>query len=492
MVPQRLSRMSKKTHNIPHKHVRSHTKRGKFQHMALSIFWFLFGFGFTGIMLVSFTLFIFQINHTGRIYPGIFIDGIHIGEKTTKEAELFFEEKNIPIKNSKFYFTYDNQQATSSASDLNIGYNSKLLADQAYSLGRSNNLFSNLTIILNSYLNGTVLFSSYTFSDEKLKDIVKPFYSSIHKEAQDALFTVQKNRVIAFSQSEDGITIDYDKLQEEVESKIPSLIHSKKPQEVFISIPVKILKPTVTTDKANNLGIVEVIGTGKSTFHHSIPNRIYNISLATARINGLLIAPNETFSFNQALGDVSKFTGYKEAYIIKSGRTVLGDGGGVCQVSTTLFRALLDAGVPIAERNAHAYRVSYYEQDSQPGLDATVYSPTYDLKFKNDTGAHILIQGTADINNTTLMFTLYGKRDGREVVITKPVIKNQTPPPDPLYQDDPELPRGVEKQVDFAASGANVYFERTVKKDNKIYISDKFSSNYRPWQAVYLRGTKEN
>ena len=169
----------------------------------------------------------------------------------------------------------------------------------------------------------------------------------------------------------------------------------------------------------------------------------------------------------------------------------MGDGGGVCQVSTTLFRAALAAGLPITERHQHAYRVGYYEEDSGPGIDAAVYSPSVDLKFKNDTGGHILIQSYVDRVNMRITFQLYGTKDGREVNISTPVILSQSPAPEPLYQDDPNLPKGEIKQVDFAAAGANVYFTRSVKKDGKITISDKFVSNYRPWQAVFLRGTKE-
>ena len=193
------------------------------------------------------------------------------------------------------------------------------------------------------------------------------------------------------------------------------------------------VKPVLTTDKANTFGIKELIGSGTSLFKDSMDSRVYNINLASQRLNGILVAPNETFSFDKALGDISAFTGYKQAYVIANGRTVLGDGGGVCQVSTTFFRALLNAGLPIVERHAHAYRVGYYEEDSPPGLDATIYSPTVDLKFRNDTGNYILIQSVINLSQDRLTFFLYGKKDGRTVVMTNPVITSQTPPPPPLY-----------------------------------------------------------
>ena len=213
--------------------------------------------------------------------------------------------------------------------------------------------------------------------------------------------------------------------------------------------------------------------------------------MAAGRINGILIAPNEEFSFDKALGDVSAFTGYQQAYIIQNGRTVLGDGGGVCQVSTTFFRALLNAGLPITQRRAHAYLVGYYEQDSPPGLDATVYVPSVDLKFRNDTDNYILVQTQVDPDNQQLFVFLYGTSDGRSVNLTAPVVTGRTPAPADLYQDDPTLAKGIIRQVDYSAEGAKVSFTRIVTKNDKKIISETFVSNYAPWQSIFLRGTKE-
>ena len=199
------------------------------------------------------------------------------------------------------------------------------------------------------------------------------------------------------------------------------------PKEIVVEIPIITTEPKVKTADVNNLGIKELIGKGESLFAGSIPNRIFNIKKAALNMNGVLVAPGETFSFNKYVGDISAAGGYKSAYIIKEGRTVLGDGGGVCQVSTTLFRAILAAGLPIEERTAHAYRVHYYEEDSQPGFDATIFTPDVDLKFKNDTPAYILIQTAMDEAQTKLVFELYGTSDGRKVSISKARVWDVTP-----------------------------------------------------------------
>jgi vancomycin resistance protein YoaR len=169
----------------------------------------------------------------------------------------------------------------------------------------------------------------------------------------------------------------------------------------------------------------------------------------------------------------------------------LGDGGGVCQVSTTLFRAALNAGLPILERQAHAYRVSYYEQESFAGLDATVYSPKPDLKIQNDTPAHILIQARVFPQEFKLVFQLYGTADGRRATITNPRLWDQVAPPPPLYIDDPTLPKGEVRQVESPVWGAKAAFDWKVVRDGQILQERTFYSVYQPWQAVYLRGTKE-
>jgi len=156
-----------------------------------------------------------------------------------------------------------------------------------------------------------------------------------------------------------------------------------------------------------------------------------------------------------------------------------------------MFRAILNAGLPIVSRFPHAYRVYYYELDSPVGFDASIFQPSLDLQFKNDTPAYILVQTEFDPKNYTLKFKLFGTDDGRKVEITKPVVTNVTAPPEALYQEDSTLPVGTIKQIDFAAWGANVSFTRTVTREDKELYKDTFSSRYQPWRAIYLKGTKK-
>lgn len=324
---------------------------------------------------------------------------------------------------------------------------------------------------------------------QKLDAFVENIAKSIDRPTVDATLEFKDGRVSKFIAARDGKKLDLAQTKQFVLDKV-SVDNTNFEKEIVINLPVSVTVARFASEEVNTLGIRELIGKGVSYFSGSIANRIFNIGLGAQRISGTIVKPGETFSFNQTVGEVSGATGYKQAYVISKGRTVLDDGGGICQVSSTVFRAALESGLPVVERTAHAYRVAYYEQGGfKPGLDATVWSPAVDFKFKNDTEKHILVQAIFDPVSSKLEVDIYGTRDGRRVEMSSPVVTNVKPAPAALYQDDPTLPKGTTKQVDFAASGATSVFSRKVYKGDKLLADDTFKSNFRPWQAIFLVGT---
>lgn len=246
------------------------------------------------------------------------------------------------------------------------------------------------------------------------------------------------------------------------------------------------------------IGITELVAQGTTYFYGSSAERIQNITAAAERFHGVLVAPNETFSMGAYLGDISLENGFAEALIIYGGRTIKGVGGGVCQVSTTLFRTVFLGGYPIVERYSHAYRVSYYEKTinggidpNLAGIDATVYFPLVDFKFLNDTPYWMLMETYVDDGKIT--WKIYSTSDGRTVAwdTTGPI--NTVPPPAPVFEENAELEADQIKQVDFAAQGAEIIVNRTVWRNGQIYFADKFQTQYEPWAAVcqYGPGTIE-
>jgi len=340
--------------------------------------------------------------------------------------------------------------------------------------------------------NDLVAFIAYEggFDREKLAAWIADTIKVINREPQNAAFRFENGRVVEFKPAKNGVELKPDEAIGVLADGLDRLENGGE-REIETELPLRSSPPQISIEQVNDLGIKEKIASGNSFFRGSIASRIHNISLASAKINGVLIGPGETFSFNKTLGDVSQATGYQQAYIIKDGRTVLGDGGGVCQVSTTFFRAALNAGLEIVERHAHAYRVAYYEQGFPAGLDATVFDPTADLKVKNNSNTWILVQIEVDGRNKKLTVDLYGTLDGRKISLTTPRIWDQTPPPPDLYQDDPTLPAGQEKQIDWKAWGAKVSFDYRVERDGEVLQTKTFYSAYRPWQAIFLRGTAQ-
>jgi len=321
---------------------------------------------------------------------------------------------------------------------------------------------------------------------EKIREYLSVIAESVNQEAENAKFEFKEGKVEVFKPSQKGIKLDQEQAVDKISEGLDKIISQSQSQT--IELPLIEQEAEITTSDTNKLGIKSLLGTGDSTFYHSSPSRVHNVDLASSKFNGALIKPEETFSFNKTLGEVSRKTGYQQAYIIKNGQTILGSGGGVCQVSTTVFRTALQTGLPIVERQAHAYRVGYYEQDSEPGFDATVYSPSPDLKFKNDTPAHILIQREFNKENRYLAFKFYGTDDGRETTIKNVRTWDVLPPPEPKYIDDPSLAPGQTKQIEHASWGAKAAFDWTVTKNSNVLHEKTFFSHYQPWQAVYLRG----
>jgi len=284
-----------------------------------------------------------------------------------------------------------------------------------------------------------------------------------------------------------GRTLDVDSSLQQINQQILNGQHN-------VDLVMQTTNPLVTDDTtAESLGITELVSVHASYFYGSSAARIQNITTASSRFHGLLVAPGESFSMADVLGDVSLDTGYSEALIIFGDRTIKGVGGGVCQVSTTLFRTAFFGGYQIDERWFHAYRVGYYEQtasgghdENLAGLDATVFAPQVDFRFTNDTPYWLLMETYVGASSLTWKF--YSTSDGRTVDWDTSGLQNIIEPPEPLYEENPELSEGEIKQIDWAVDGADVSVTRRVYRDNAVIHEDIFNTHYLPWQAKYQYG----
>jgi vancomycin resistance protein YoaR len=309
----------------------------------------------------------------------------------------------------------------------------------------------------------------------------------VDRQPSDArfVFNDSNGQIEAISSSAVGRAMD-------VEASIDAVNAALQRGEHSVNLVVAEQQPAVSDQAFGaDLGIVELVATQTTYFYGSSEARIQNIVTASAQYHGLLIAPGETFSMGSVLGDVSLENGYAEALIIYGGRTIKGVGGGVCQVSTTLFRTVFFAGFPIVERYSHAYRVPYYEMDASghvdgqfAGMDATVYFPLVDFKFQNDTPHWMLMETYVDVGARTLTWKIYSTSDGRSVTWETTGPQNVVAPPETVFEENPELDANEIKQVDYAAEGADVTVTRTVWRGGLVYFTDQIQTHYEPWAAV--------
>lgn len=245
-------------------------------------------------------------------------------------------------------------------------------------------------------------------NEKKVGNIIAPLAPLLNKEPQNAIFGADENNKIKEDvPSENGVEININKTAIALKDNI---LYSQKTEIIMDETPPKISKYTM-----EKMGITDFIGKGESNFKGSTNNRVHNIKIGASKFNNIFIEKDEEFSIVNALGVIDDTTGYKAELIIKSNKTVPEFGGGLCQVSTTIFRAAMISGLKITERYPHAYAVKYY---APQGFDATIYPPHPDLRFVNDTPEKILIQ--TRIEGTVISFYFFGKRDGREVKIIGP------------------------------------------------------------------------
>ena len=326
-------------------------------------------------------------------------------------------------------------------------------------------------------------------SPKALRDLLVPVKSQVDRLPSDAkfIFNDQTRQLDLMEDSKIGRALD-------VDASIKAINEAIGRGEHTVALVVNETQPRVAaTATAQELGITELIHEETSYFYGSSAERMQNIQAAAKQFLGVLVAPGETFSMGEHLGDVSLDNGFAEALIIYGGRTIKGVGGGVCQVSTTLFRAVFNAGFPIVERTPHAYRVGYYEQTAGgsvdtrlAGLDATVYFPLVDFKFTNDSPHWILME--TYMGSASLTWKFYSTSDGRSVTYETTGPTNVVPAPPPSFEENPELKKNEMKQVDWAANGADVNVTRTVWKNGAVYFQDNVTTHYEPWQAICQYG----
>lgn len=321
---------------------------------------------------------------------------------------------------------------------------------------------------------------------EPLRLYVESIAPALEIEPVDARFHFNEatRELVPLSASEEGRSLDVDASV----SRISEALSAGGREVPLVAPAVPPRYPD--TASAEELGIVDLVATGESYFIGSPSGRDHNIRLSAKAFDGLVIGPGETFSFLHHLGEVTEEVGYDLAFITAGEQLAMGVGGGICQVSTTVYRAAFWGGYPITERWAHSQRISYYElRGGAVGMDATIYSPHADLKFVNDRSAPLLMETEVQEQAHRLLVRIYSTDDGREVEMEGPEITGRTTPGPPIYQLDRDQAPGTVREWQSAVDGLTATIRRRVyDADGKTIYNETIVNRFAPRRAAYRYG----
>jgi len=347
-----------------------------------------------------------------------------------------------------------------------------------------------------------------TIDNEKLETFLsKSIVPLVNNPPQNSRFQMKDGKLIEISPGKAGNVVNIDKTVETIERIVPHFERSFfmtgnisspfiiddseinfNPKDDTIDIQIETVKvePKITQKTIDQYKIRDLVGYARTNFAGGSLDRQHNIEMGVSKLTGVLIAPGEQFSMVKTLGAVTEKTGFVKEFVIKEDRTVKELGGGLCQLATTLFRTVLNAGLPITERINHKYVIPYYG----PGLDATIYGPHPDLRFINDTGNYLLLQGMARNNEAT--FELYGASDGRVAEVSTPVLTDEKPVPPTRNVMTADLAPGETRCSSVTHKGITAHATYTVHYPDNSVKETVFKSIYEAWPIVCLIGAPSN
>lgn len=536
--PEEFKQVKEKPKKIKEEKRKMEEKKKKRKWIPIAI---LIGIIFIIGILIS-TIFAFANINKNTIVSGVKIEGIDVSGLSAEEAkgklETIYTEKletEIPVQ-------YNEYETTINANLFETKYNIEDAVKKAIEIGKEGNIFENNYKILfaligkqdikvemqlneeaakkiiedlGTNLPGVVIESSYYIEDNKL--IITKGQAGV-KIDTDKLLEELKEKLKGTEKITDYITIpvteeqptaiDIDKIHEEIYKEVKDAYYTQNPFEIHpeeegidfdveaakkaleedkeeYEIDLKITKPKVTTSQIGTEAFPDQLATFRTNYDGGDKDRTTNLQLACNKINGKVVMPNETFSYNKTLGARTAAAGYKNAKVYEAGQVVDGIGGGICQISTTLYNAVLRANLEIVERRNHQFVTSYVEA----GMDATVVYGMTDFKFKNTRKYPVKIIASA--KNGVATVSLYGIKESEEYTFSFRTVTVSTIPTSTKYIDDATLPAGTEKVKQKGANGKKTETYMTKMLNGKIVETKILSRDtYDAMQRIVLRGTK--
>lgn len=496
------------------------------------------------LMFVSFLLLPLIVSPS-TILSNVWVGNVNIGKMTIAEAENALSTQYIP-KDTNFSVIFNHmghtKRQTFNSKDINLTLDFKKSSEKAYELGHSENPLKNSWDVLSTFFSKKIVSPVPNCNIEKLSNILYNFGVSIHGESSDAIYKIEDNifsvtppipgqnpnvsgavaefmtAITAGKFSDIPITLTPNKQPMiTVEDAYKNLFlapteptYQVTSNQVIITDPIpgrdaapEKLKDLVDKVNSGSPAAIEILSTPtkktkadlenslfnsklssySSNYRTSSANRAYNVELAASKINGIILADGEIFSYNKTVGNANEANGFKMATVFSGGKVTEGVGGGVCQVSSTLYCALLRTGLEIVERHNHSLPISYVPG----GQDATVVYNTIDFKFKNNTGAPLKI--ITSCTNRTVTVSLIGS-DFANKYVEVTSEKLSTTPYTVTELPDPTLPAGTRKVLTEGTPGSEYLTRRRIHTADGVFLEEKQTkSKYKAVPSEVAVGT---
>lgn len=428
------------------------------------------------LMIIFISVMYFTKEYTNPyMHRGVKIEGIDVSrlskEDALKEVKAITDEM---IKNKIVNFTYEDITVPVPLKDFGYKLNLEDVVNSAYSYGRSDNVFYNYIDILKAAIFKKNFLAKSDINNSKREEVILNIGNKIFKKPLDAHPIIKSDGSVTIKDSEIGRYMDLNEAKELINLDI---LHEEK-----IELPVYKTEPKIYSNYYE--GINKKLGDFETDYSSSIKNRKENIRLAASKFNNMKLNPGDEVSFNDVVGEISEETGFKNATVIVGGEYEDGIGGGICQVSTTLYNSLVLSDLEITERHNHSRPIHYVDL----GTDAAVARGYKDLKFKNNTNNSILI--LAEANGEKLNFKILGNSSDRdyEIKIVPELLGTVSPGVDTVYSD--ALPEGESTVKESGAKGYSYKTYKEIIKNGEIVEKKEISkSYYLPKDKVVVVGT---
>lgn len=413
-----------------------------------------------------------------RIFPGVSVQGVDLAGLTREEAVTRLRALENELRAREIEFTLDGRKWSVTPAELGFTLDAEAMADEALRAGREGFWVRQWLERRRLAREGGSLVMKGAVDRARLAFVTEQLAGDLVRQPRDAGFRITADDRVEIVPGEEGRVIDIDRLYDEVLASLDWTYPHPIP------LPVRTVPPEHTVEDIEAMGLKGLLASYTTSFDPSLVNRSYNISVAAAAMDNLLVPPGEVVSFNAIVGPRDSTAGYREAPIIIDNQFEDGMGGGVCQVSSTLYNAVLLANLEIVERANHSLPVTYVPV----GLDATVVYGAVDFKFKNNTGSYIFIKRS--IGRGRLTFKVYGDTSRQRRVEVHSWI-TETIEPRVVREEDPNLKVGEEVVKQKGLKGYKARAERWVwQNDGSIVKEPLPSSHYRPLDRIIAVGTK--